>query len=372
MYKKLKKIISYIYIVSRKFLAYHLGIPYYERLLLNLTSLCNSNCIYCEVKKLNQQNDLPYARIIKLIDEAKDIGVKTFFISGGEPFLHPNFWEIIQYVKAKGLKLTLVTNGLLLTRQSEDKIQILRKCVDKLFISLESSKPEIHDQLRGGQGFWELTTEGIKRLTKFKDFNIVVKPVISQNNIYDLPEYLKFCADLGVKEISFQPLNTETNFPNVSKVEKNYLSIKDSQLLEVEKIINQGIKISKDLGLITNLFAIKQFFNTFWLGKEKEGLWFEKLLPKYTCIEVFTNLFIASNGDLLPCALIPAVGNITNSTLKEEIKKLAILRKNIKNGKFPSHCKACSCVASTNLAYSAVLHPLRNKKQLFKLLKDYF
>jgi len=371
--QKIKKITQNIYQIFRKFLAYHLNIPFYDRLILNLTSLCNSNCLYCEVKKLDNSQDLSRERILKLIDEAKDLGVKTIYLSGGEPFLHPDFWEIIAYIKSKGLKLQGVTNGLILSRLSADKLQLISDSYNKLQISLDSYKPEVHDYLRGGQGFWQLTSEAIRKLTQYKKIQIVVNTVISQNNIADLPQFVEYCASLGVKNINFQLLNTETNFPGIEKKDKNYLTITKDNLATASLTISQSMEIAKKHGISTNLFSIKHILEPFYLGKEmKQGFWFDKIMPKFSCIEPFTNIFIMSNGNLLPCALTPAVSNIKDQPLKEAIKKVEVLKKNIKQGLFPTYCRACSCIAASSLTYSAILHPIANRKYLGKLVKEYF
>lgn len=73
---------------------------------------CNKRCDYCLYKNLTKTKKIyPFNALKNLIDELKEIGVKAIEFSGGEPTLYPNFEDIVNYIKSKGLELGVLTNG---------------------------------------------------------------------------------------------------------------------------------------------------------------------------------------------------------------------------------------------------------------------
>jgi len=71
-----------------------------QRLIIHPNTQCNYNCIYCysdsDAKEGLTTNDW-----FKVIDEAKEIGIKGIIFSGGEPLLHPDLYSLLRYVVKK-------------------------------------------------------------------------------------------------------------------------------------------------------------------------------------------------------------------------------------------------------------------------------
>lgn len=114
-----------------------------RRVELHLTNKCNSNCIVCwkhsqHLKHKDNEylrQELPYEVLIKLIQELSDMGVELIHLSGGgEPLLHPRFWEILSYIKRKGIACRLNTNFSLCNEGDVEKI--LNLGLDELIVSL--------------------------------------------------------------------------------------------------------------------------------------------------------------------------------------------------------------------------------------------
>ncbi len=76
-----------------------------------ITQRCNFNCTYCD-----QDRSIPdpsIERIKKIVDRLGEIGVRRISLTGGEPLLRSDLEEILDYIKAKKIKCTVVTNGYL-------------------------------------------------------------------------------------------------------------------------------------------------------------------------------------------------------------------------------------------------------------------
>ena len=113
--------------------------------IFDVTRLCNQRCPMCNIWK-TKSDDMSLERIVELADELQRFGVGYVFLQGGEPTIRGDIVQIIDVFIERGIKPTLITNGLLLTDAFAAEIAA-RKC--NLSISLDSMKPEIYERIRG-------------------------------------------------------------------------------------------------------------------------------------------------------------------------------------------------------------------------------
>lgn len=350
--------------------AYRGGRLKYNRLFLNITSYCNSNCVYCEVKCLDHKKDLDFQRLKKLIKEAKELGIKEISFSGGEPFVYYKVWELIDYTTSLGLELDIVSNGLMIADFSEEKIAALKK-LKRIFISFDSPVAEIHNQLRGGADFFQKTIAGVKKMLA-NDIPVSFSSVISNQNYPQLEDMIRFTNDLGVKSIFFQPLHVWSNYDFVKNIKskENLLPVKED-FSDLHKKIENSIILAKKLGIDNNLPAVSQWIKNCFIFQSpgaKQGKWIENIMPAYKCLEVFTKIFIDCDGGVLPCAMLAPRDNLKNKSLKESLLSLESLKENIRKGKFPKECEQCSCQVASNFTFSLLLSPIKNWKNLVEFI----
>lgn len=114
-----------------------------------LTDYCNLSCKYCYAMPFSGKR-METTRVMRLIDECSDLGVFDLTLAGGEPLMHPDILTIVGHAVDRGLRVGLLTNGLLLTRRlTEELASITRKRNFLLQISLDSARPEVNDVARG-------------------------------------------------------------------------------------------------------------------------------------------------------------------------------------------------------------------------------
>ncbi len=170
-----------------------------NELWIHTNNSCNLTCSHCLVNSSPCEDEgLSTDAIQKIIDEADNLGTSRFFITGGEPFIRKDIFEIIEYVcNVKTCELIILTNGTLL---KGDVLERLKKCERerlRIQISLDGSKPEINDRLRGKGSFSQIV-EGIKNSVQI-GYLPTVTTVVTNDNIEDIPEITKLIAGLGVK-----------------------------------------------------------------------------------------------------------------------------------------------------------------------------
>lgn len=137
--------------------------PIGSRLWLYTNFDCNLRCDYCCVRSspVAPRRELGLARIQQIAHEARELGVREIFVTGGEPFLLADISEIL-LACADAAPTTVLTNGMLFTGRRIESLRALPRDRIVLQISLDSPTPERHD-LHRGSGTWTRTREGIQR-----------------------------------------------------------------------------------------------------------------------------------------------------------------------------------------------------------------
>lgn len=318
---------------------------------LNITALCNSDCVYCECRYLDAKFDMNRGGLIKLLDEMARLKIEKLNIYGGEPFLRSDIWDIIEYASSKHMCLTLGTNGLLAARFSEGKLRILNKCVSSIFVSLDSPIPEKQNYLRGRTDAYELTIKGLKNLRKLNKTHLGITTIISKLNFMDIPSLIQVIGALGITHVHFQPINIESNYPGVSaKREKMDLLIAHLKDLEkLETIIQEAMCISEQMNIATNLPTLTHWIYHYFKYVNTKTFWFLKWKEDFKCIVPFISIYITHHGFIQPCALLPKVAEIRNSSLENVLWKMNPIKRRLKNNDFPSQCRNCFCQVESNL-----------------------
>jgi len=133
-----------------------------ERLWLYSNFDCNLSCDYCCVRSSPNvpRRALGLQRIARIAAEAPPLGVRAFFVTGGEPFILPDIADIIETLAAAA-PVTLLTNGMLFKGSRLAALQRMPRDRVTLQISLDSPTPALHDAHRGA-GAWAAAWHGIE------------------------------------------------------------------------------------------------------------------------------------------------------------------------------------------------------------------
>jgi sulfatase maturation enzyme AslB (radical SAM superfamily) len=135
--------------------------PLGERLWLYVNFDCNLQCDYCCVRSspAAPRRALGLAAVRRIADEAPPLGVRQFFVTGGEPLLLPDIDELALAL-ASAAPVTLLTNGMLFRGPRLSALKRLPRDRVTLQVSLDSPTPELHDRHRG-RGAWQRAIDGI-------------------------------------------------------------------------------------------------------------------------------------------------------------------------------------------------------------------
>ncbi len=150
--------------------------------------------------------ELSTKQILRVIDEAASFGIKEALLTGGEPFLRADIFEICEYCSRKGLRTVITTNGLLIDGRLADKI--IDSGIGHIHISLDGLN-EAHDYFRG-QGAFNNAVNCLKILNSKRSaarrFSIGIACTVMDKNAGQLCEIFKLADDFGADVINFQPV----------------------------------------------------------------------------------------------------------------------------------------------------------------------
>ncbi|QGU96022.1 radical SAM protein [Clostridium bovifaecis] len=165
------------------------------------TLCCNLNCLHCgsDCDKDKRVEDLPKEKVLKVFKniaenyEAKDIMVA---VTGGEPLVRKDLFEILSEVNNMGFPWGMVTNGMLVDEK------IVEKCVESgmrtVSVSLDGTG-ETHNWLRNNEMSYERAINALKLFLKAGKFDIVeVITCVNTQNINQLEDIYKLLKNLGV------------------------------------------------------------------------------------------------------------------------------------------------------------------------------
>ncbi len=171
-----------------------------------ITERCNLSCKYCYAAPCSGAV-MDTNRLYKLLDELKELEVFDIVFAGGEPFLHPDIFELIEYALESNIHVGVLSNGLLLDKRAGKRLENIvsgRNFI--LQISLDSIDPEINDQTRG---CGKKVINNLKALTDL-DIQLQIACVLTTRNVDS--------AHLLIEE--FYPAVKRFHYLNIQRTEK--------------------------------------------------------------------------------------------------------------------------------------------------------
>lgn len=346
---------------------------------LNLTDRCNLRCTFCELgrqKNVDSDGELALEEIWRIFDELNNWGVDKIYLGGGEPFMRPDVWEIIQFIASKKMTIwQIITNGTLLGKLNTSQGKLLKTSVKALNISLDSQDPQLHDSIRGVPGTFMKVISFLEKSTK-EDFPVIyITCVITRDTFREIPELIRFLSHYNIKHIGFQPMNFYSNYPDYKVVEdkERFLLQNEKEIDELRETIEEGIKVSKVLKVSTNLSFLRLFLKEYLLYAKTSIFFFDRVMRNFICSNVFNYLYIDSKGNLLPCSLLPKVDNVIGKDLKWIWRRRALfLKKWSLQKRFYPECQSCHCGFASNLRHCLIYHIISNFPLAMKALSYYF
>jgi len=220
------------------------------------TNFCNLKCVECPSGSDVMTRKRGYMNINlfkKIIDEVYE---KTFYLTlhfQGEPYLHPDFFEMLKYASDKKVYVAISTNGHFLSPENSEKT--INSGLKKIIISIDGTTQDTYSAYRSG-GSLENVIEGIKNIVSAKKQckkrkpKIILQFIVLKSNQHQIDEMKELAKSLGVDKLEFKTAqiynfkNGNSLIPSVDKYSRYFK--KDEKYFIKNKLKNKCLRIFKN------------------------------------------------------------------------------------------------------------------------------
>lgn len=252
-----------------------------DTLYWEITGACNQSCKHCHLGGPSKYSQISKEEALSRIDEFYKNGVETLLLTGGEPLLNPNVYDMIKRARGYGMDLALLTNGTLIDTKRAEMLAEANPSTIQMSID---GMNEYHDQIRGNGAFGKLETA----ITNLKAVGItpLMKMTINKHNICDVDNVIDYCKSSGL-QINFslaQELgNVKEN--SIMPAPNEYFAL---FLKMHERKVKEGIKMTLPD------FSIEEYIET--------GI------PKSGCSAGLRMATITKDNYFIPCVFMSGLG----------------------------------------------------------------
>jgi radical SAM protein with 4Fe4S-binding SPASM domain len=171
----------------------------------NLVRRCNLTCKHCYSISADKDfaGELDTSEVYTVMDDLKAFGVPVLILSGGEPLLRPDIFEISHRARAMGFYVGLSTNGTLIDESNIDAIAAVG--YNYVGISIDGIG-ETHDRFRRMEGAFDKAMHGI-RLCHARGIKVGLRFTLTQDNADELPQIIQLMEEEDIDKLYLSHLN---------------------------------------------------------------------------------------------------------------------------------------------------------------------
>ncbi len=309
-----------------------------------ITRRCNLKCIHCRSSSelvVNQHPDFSLEEAYRVIDDVSSFAKPVVVLSGGEPLLRGDVFDIAKYGTEKNLRMCLATNGTLVTDEVCKKLKT--SGIRIVSLSLDGVSAEVHDDFRSQKGAFDGTINAA-RLFKKHNIEFIINSSFTKRNQEEIPKVYKFAKELGATawymfmivptgrgEDIMKELISKEDYEDI--LEWHY----DMEEAEHDMLVRPTcaphyyrIVLQKSRGKKDKLKRRSLKFST---GGSKG------------CIAGQLIVLIDVDGEVLPCSYFPkSAGNIKEKPFKEIWENSELLKELRDFKKYKGRCGSCEYI----------------------------
>lgn len=290
-----------------------------------VTKRCNLRCKHCSISEVDP-GELNTEEGFELIEDAAKFGAVKFGFTGGEPLLREDIYDLIEYAASFDMQVVMATNGTLIT---DEVAKHLKKAgLERAAMSIDAVG-SAHDEFRGVDGAFKATLRGMKAC-EAADLSVQFFTTVTRDNYSEIPKIIKFADELNIWRIYLIYLIAVGRGKQIS----------DACLSTAENMEFFDHTVFKQKEVNTWLKPICN--PQYWAYLKDKGLVDREDGTKFTgCTAGITRFHIFPNGDVTPCAYLPAkTGNIRETPFSEIVRNSEMF-KALRARKLKGHCATC-------------------------------
>jgi radical SAM protein with 4Fe4S-binding SPASM domain len=266
-----------------------------------VTAACNLACEYCRASASASPDgaELSTEEAEGFIDQVAPLR-PMLILSGGEPLLRPDIFHLAEYARSRGIRVSLATNGTLLTPEAVERIK--RAGIMRVSISLDGPGPEVHDASRG-PGSFDLAVRGIGNLRGEVDFQINM--TVTRGNQNEVSATMDLAEELGAVAFHLFFL-----VPTGRGREEDLVTPEEQDAI-LREVAGEGRRRKIEVK-VTCAPQYGRVVREVLTEAEREGI------MGSACLAGTNFVFVSRTGDVSPCGYLPIVaGNVREESFPE-------------------------------------------------------
>lgn len=350
--RSFKNLINAMRAESFRYFSFPMILP--SSVLLATTYMCNSRCRICNIWKRYHDNHTSIKNELTLDEFTTFVEKNNFLtkiaITGGEPFLRKDLYDIVLFLDKKGYNTDILTNGIFLNKIKRDETKILQNLSGGIphsfSVSFDGLGPT-HDHLRGMHGLFNraviLLKWAMKQKKKYDFLSVSVSHTITESNYKELNSFVDYFVKFGLRpeQISFRIAQQSFYFNNMKR----------------EETLNDIYGLVKQLQKLQEKY---EFFKKDFFHKKMIQFLFHPRKLIIPCAATFSFCYIDPYWNVYPCIQWEEkLGNLKEFDLNLKSfwrsKTMKKTRELIKNGNCPNCWTQCSAIPSMNANIPALL-----------------
>jgi MoaA/NifB/PqqE/SkfB family radical SAM enzyme len=296
----------------------------------------------CDIWKRRDGREFHAADLERHRESIRSLGVKHVVLTGGEPLLNRELDTVCRFFRELGLRITLLTTGLLL----EKKADIVAQGFDDIILSIDGPA-NIHDRIRRVSGAFRTIQKGVSEVrARRPGIPISCRTTVQKLNHTHLRATVSAARSLGLDSISFLAADVSSAAFNREErwalERQNEIALSRAELIELEEEIELLIQMHQDD--IDQGFIAESGAKLRGIGARfREHI--DGTPPKAPiCNAPWVSAVIEVDGSVRPCFFHPSIGNAHQLTLEEALNTETALsfRSRLKIASDPT-CQHCVC-----------------------------
>ena len=273
---------------------------------LSLTGKCNLHCEYCfYADEMVGRSDLPTDCWLSFFEELKSHAVRNVTLSGGEVFMRPDLWTLIDAVIDARLRYSILTNGTLITEKTMAAFSVgrRRQRLNSIQVSIDGSCAAVHDASRGA-GSFEKAVRGL-RLLKAARFPLTVRVTVNRHNVDDLDNVARLLLDdIGLPSFS---TNDAMAMGTGCTRQESIVLTPEQRPMAMRTLVRLAEQYNGRISASAGSLALWRMFGEMERAKatgEKTTRWNMGTLSSCGCM--FLKLAVHHDGMIVPCNMLAA------------------------------------------------------------------
>jgi AdoMet-dependent heme synthase len=291
-----------------------------------MTRACNLACVHCRAGACADADpeQLSFDEGRALIDGIARVGKPILIMTGGEPLLRPDFFDLARYAVKAGLRAVLATNGVLVTPEVARDIAAVG--IPRVSISIDGPTAESHDAFRKVPGAFEASLKGIANL-KSAGVGVQINTTITRRNRDRLSDIMKMAESIGAEAFHV--------FLLVPTGRAKDMAGEEMDPEEYEETLVEFYNLSRSSRLETKATCAPQYYRILRQQAKAEGIevsdqTFGLNARTRGCLGGLSFVFVSHKGELQPCGYFDVQAGSIRETSFADLWENAEIFKNLR------------------------------------------